>query len=724
MIPLLAGLTALPRAATAQDLALHADLGIGGKYRTGSWIPVTVAVQNRGSETYHGQIQVLADSNGPQQNHRLEQTQIFAVPATIPPTQGAPQRFTVYARDFDPVRDNFTVQFAEGDRGEGHVAAKIVTSANYHVRPFSGMMIPAGDLFVVGVGSDPAGASFLSGLRLGLRHTSAGVEPQLQASTNPNMAGPNGGVTRIPTLQAVSAQPGDLPDSAAGYRGVDAVLLGADAALDSLSDAQVQALQLWTLSGGRLVVYGGSGAVSGGALPAGLQQFLPARFAGTGAPVLLPTGSTIAGRLIPSGVGAPVILQKSPEGAPLMLSARYGGGSVLMLAYDPTSAPFRAWTGADGRAFWRNIVTGASALTPYVMDGEERGNGPQFSSGNKERISDVVLHVPQLNAPDILSVALFLGLYIIVLVPINYFVLKKLDRREWAWVTIPALVVLVSLGAYGVGYSSKGGSMFYNRATLLETSAGGSLAAAYSGCGVFSSHRASYDIDLGNPTAVAADPGPVENYRGWSESSASNFGGVHYVATGAGTSPRGMGVNMWSMRTFDVQSSVDLGGAIDGSLRAAPNSILCTGSIANHTPYALTHCAIYWNGSWSMIDDFAPGASLTLDQNRRWDRGGINAYIGGSSAAFGQQPTTSADGMKRSLANLAQTMTRDQAQQEYAYYGFDPEVIKKPFQTGTDEALLVGWSTDGSIAGPPLKIDGQTPKRDDVALIVVHIPVR
>ncbi|BDI32987.1 hypothetical protein CCAX7_50380 [Capsulimonas corticalis] len=718
----------VPRAG-AQDLALHADLGVGGKYRAGSWIPVTVTALNHGDQNYHGQIQVFADSLSAQgQSPSLDRpTEVFAVPASIPPSQNTPQRFQVYTRDLDPTRDNFTVQFAEGDRGEGRIAAKIVTTANYHVRPFSGTAIPAGDLFVVGVGSDPVGASFLSGLRLGLRHTPAGVQPALKLDANSQQAvGPGAGQLHTPTVQAVAAQPGDLPDSAAGYRGVDAVLLGADAALDSLSDAQIQALQMWTLSGGRLVVYG---AGSGGAVPAALQQFLPARFAGDAVPISLPSGPGVATRMIPTGAAGVEIRQKAPDGTPLMLSGRYGAGSVLMIAYDPTSAPFRAWTGPAQLSFWRSVVTGGSALLPYAMQTEERGSPRFYGFGYRSRISDIVLHVPQLNAPGVLTVAIFLGLYIIILVPLNYFVLKKIDRREWAWITIPVLVLVVSAGAYGVAYAAKGGSLFVNRATIVETSAGTSQAAAFSGCGLFSSHRTTYDLDLSNPTAIAADSAPIHTYnRSWGGATASSFDGVRYVSSGSGSAVRGFGVNMWSMRTFDVQSLVDLGGTIDSSLKNNSQTNMCAGSITNHTSYALDNCALYWNGSWITLGDLAPGGSAAVTGNENPITGGFDVFpFDGRYHA--PSPKANADrvhstaGMKHALAAFAKSLGRESSE-SYEYYGVDPEGVRKPFSAATGEALLVGWSTDSHIAGPPLKVDGQTPAQDDVTLVVVHIPVR
>ena len=49
---------------------------------------------------------------------------------------------------------------------------------------------------------------------------------------------------------------------------------------------------------------------------------------------------------------------------------------------------------------------------------------------------------------------MLLGAYILLIGPINYLVLRRLDRREWAWVTMPVLIVVFAVGAYGFGIAA------------------------------------------------------------------------------------------------------------------------------------------------------------------------------------------------------------------------------------------------------------------------------
>jgi hypothetical protein len=74
--------------------------------------------------------------------------------------------------------------------------------------------------------------------------------------------------------------------------------------------------------------------------------------------------------------------------------------------------------------------------------------------------------------PSLNLIALFTLGYVLLLVPINYLVLKRLDRKELAWLTTPAIIVLFSVGSYAIGASTRAHIVSFNRVAVLETQAG------------------------------------------------------------------------------------------------------------------------------------------------------------------------------------------------------------------------------------------------------------
>ena len=66
-------------------------------------------------------------------------------------------------------------------------------------------------------------------------------------------------------------------------------------------------------------------------------------------------------------------------------------------------------------------------------------------------------------------VALFILFYILLVGPIDYFVLKRLFKRlELTWITFPLIVIVVSVVAYLAAYYSKGDDLRVNKVDLVQ----------------------------------------------------------------------------------------------------------------------------------------------------------------------------------------------------------------------------------------------------------------
>lgn len=704
---LLAGL--FGPAARASGPALTAKLGLAGRYRLGGWCLVTVGVTNPGPDTISGQVQVLTagdDNAQPGFGRRGMRSPappaVFARPVSVPGGTAAPRTFAVYVRGIDPAQGDLTVQLVEGHaRGDGRVLAKISTQDPNQAAAFTGSPISGSDRLLIGFGGDLGAFSFLNGL-----HNLAAP-----SSLNASNAGAQGsGMQAAVQVSALSAA--DLPDRAAGYDGVDSFLLRDDAPLEALTEAQVEALKAWIAGGGQLIVCGGpdpsrfSSAFFTGLLPVTVGPNLTKVDPFAGSRLLILTPKPLPGvHLLPIVSSGKVQCFLGP----------YGAGTVVMTTFDPTGVNYRDSLADVLPPTWEYLLAsrteqGSSALA-LTASNEENVN--PYNGGGGARLSEAVIRGPSLDAPGTGVIAIFLLVYLVILVPVNYLVLKRLDRKEWAWATIPALVLLFAAGTFGVGYAAKGGSVFVNRAALVETYSGQSQAGVYSEVGLFSPHRASYDIELPGNNLVAAVPNPRPYFGGQSSGNTSAMGGAQFVETQSGVSLLNTPVNMWAMRAFDSQSTTDLGGAIDGSLSEKNGALV--GPLVNHTPYALTDCAVCYNGRWQSVGLLAPGATLSLPS---------------SASGSGPQPAlplpfepenapgnihgrmqSALGGYFRSLGQAEPPMNSG----SNAHAGFAP---------AAGEAVLVGWSRDPKLVGPSPKIDGSSVAENDVSLVIVHVPVK
>jgi len=693
---LLAGF--LVPAACADGPTLTAKFGVAGRYRPGGWCLVTVGVQNPNADTLSGQIQVVATSQTARSPYgrggrQDTSTAVFACPVSVPGGSAGPHFYPLYLRGIDPGQADLTVQLVEGrERGDGHVLASINNQNQNTSQAFTGNPLAPNDSLLVGFGGDPGAFTFLGG-----RSLPSSAAPPI------NRGNPNGLNSAAPATAQVAeaATAADLPDKAAGYDGVSAFLLRSDAPIEAMTEAQSDALRGWVAGGGHLIVCGGPDATRFGA--AFFTGLLPATVSAASASGAL----TLAAKPLP-GVR---VLQAAPGGGAQIVSGPYGAGTVTVTAFDPTGPAFQAAMTLP--PVWQTLLfsqtPAASSVLGITAAREENLGGGAYYGNSPPLLSEAVMRGPSLDAPGTSVIAIFLLVYLITLVPVNYFVLKKYDRKELAWVTIPALVFVFAAGTFGVGYAAKGGSVFVNRAALIETNAGQTQAGVYSEVGLFSPHRTTYDIGLAGNNLLAAVPNPGVNYGGGSGGESQGSGPAQFVETQSGVSLPSTPVNMWAMRAFDAQSTTDLGGAIDGAL--SDNSASVKGALVNHTSYALTDCAVLYAGRWHFIGTLASGATVTLPANS----------VAVLQPMFpGTTPIDAKASIHERMYAALGDYFRSLSQSSPNYNGGTVAPVYSP---APGEALLAGWSSDPNLAGPAPRIDGRPVTENDVSLVIVHLPV-
>src|SRR5205085_852445 len=111
-----------------------------------------------------------------------------------------------------------------------------------------------------------------------------------------------------------------------------------------------------------------------------------------------------------------------------------------------TFSAIGAWTGVSSVYSY----SGSSYSSSTVTFSSYSAGGVFTTSGGG------LFDLPVLDLPEPLGIAIFLLVYILLIGPVNFIVLRRMRRAELAWITIPALVLIFSVGAYLIGYQSKG----------------------------------------------------------------------------------------------------------------------------------------------------------------------------------------------------------------------------------------------------------------------------
>jgi hypothetical protein len=273
--------------------------------------------------------------------------------------------------------------------------------------------------------------------------------------------------------------PARLPDRAIGYESIDlAILCTGDASFlqGMLDQGRGPALLRWVADGGRLVI-----SLQPEAL--GLVERLLRSADGPPVPVLPSPGEPVVAKsLVPVEAWAglrdkpfpgrgqkPVAIvrldrAKAPPGVwdvqaqiagpsaadtmiPVIARMPYGFGSITYVAFALDAPPFSTWAGRG--EFLRTL---ADQIGPRYAPPEyvrEQAWRPETQA--PDLATQLHLALDNFDVPMVGFgyVALFILLYLLLIGPIDYFVLRRFfGKLEWTWLTFPLIVVGVSLAAY------------------------------------------------------------------------------------------------------------------------------------------------------------------------------------------------------------------------------------------------------------------------------------
>jgi hypothetical protein len=473
----------------AGDLQVTVQAGFGGHFKDGRWLPVTAVVANSG-KSIDGLLQVRTEGVG--------RVTDFTLPVKMPANSN--RAYTLYVL------------------GEGLKSSTLqVELYGRGIRPLQAegqiRVHPSGDRIVALVTRQPSAIPGVAGLQVPQPDAEQSIGAPAAGGPMPSWGGPSMGgssasglplqsanvaLAVINTAQSGTGVGVGLPTHPKGYDSVDVVVLH-DPAPAQFNEDEIRALEAWVAMGGTLVV--SVGADVQGIRGSFIEDLLPVKLIGTTTLSAMPALERRYGAPLPAS--GPFIVATATvdrgqvlaaeAGTPLIVEAPYGMGRVIYLAFDLKKQPVRDW-GAGMEEFWREVITSTSSVCDLTSDEWEqmawagRGGyyGPGMPYSTPSTLSSAVAQIPQMDIPSFTVVGLFLLLYVVCLVPINYWVLKSLDRRELSWITTPAIVLVFSVSAYAVGRSVKGGRLLVNHIAVAQTRADARTAALDSYYGIFS----------------------------------------------------------------------------------------------------------------------------------------------------------------------------------------------------------------------------------------------
>lgn len=655
---LLGCLGAFAPVARAQT-TIQVAAGLGGISRANTWLPVNLQLDHQGPAA---EVEI--------RGYFLDQLQptLYSLPARLV-QPGTSQRHTLYL--YNP----------EG-YGANKVRVDLLVNGKNVYAP-KGIVIetrradPGTELLV-----------HLSKLENRLGSLAGQLPNGLRLSPNYNRYG------NSQTLMVASVKPEAAPDQWYGYDAASVVVLG-DVSERELTETQREALRDWVRAGGSLVV---SGGLNWNRLTTPFfTDLLPVQVTGSSTLTNAPSLADVGGARGPSGTAFAAVVGKPKPGAqvlargargPLVVHHRYGSGHVSFLAFDPAEKPFRAWEGNS--KFWPALMKvhlRQGSIVAQLAQTESVDYYPYQSQVSG--LAAAPMSIQELDIPGFDFVALLLLAYVICLVPINYLVLRKLDKKEWAWVTTPVIVAVFSFIAYGVAYGQKGGRAVLVPVSVVEAYAGQPAAPSILFAGLFSPGKTRYKLEAPDlPSLTLRDAAA----RGYDGRPAHPPGRVEETN---GISLTNISIDMWSMRVFVGRSLVDLGEGVTVQYERTADGY--DAQITNGSPIALEDCVLVVGSRVIEVGALPAGATKHVT--------GLPRRVRGSPAAL---PETMLD---KFPISTQQKRLRERV--------LAPVMAAASASGNSTDLALLGWSSKSLY---PLEVNGRQVRERNAHLIYVHLP--
>ncbi|WP_438446262.1 DUF7408 domain-containing protein [Gorillibacterium sp. sgz5001074] len=410
------------------------------------------------------------------------------------------------------------------------------------------------------------------------------------------------------SLSTVPLGLGEMFSDAQLLDGLDAIVVNDVAAADWKPE-QTAAVKSWVQSGGTLILAGGAAYSKA---PASLLELSPVTVSGTGATTHLDALAQAAGKplkldnafTVSSGTLKKEGRALFKEGSlPLIAEGREGLGRVLYVAYDLSQHPLASWQGnAD---LWEQVLLQEIRATGTFRNGPGPGIfGPAYNEINQQ-----LENFPSMVPPSYRVLMIVLLLYAGLAGPVIYFVLKRLDKREWSWVAIPGLAILVSGGIYLFGASDRSSTMV-QALTLSELNGKGQVRET-TAVGAFVPKGGTYTL-----TANGYDHGsPLGSGYNGGGAGLTGDPDIFVTRKTEGSDIKFTGVPYWSVRkAWFYGSKEQEAGSIGYSLTFAGGSP--KGEFRNGLKMNLNDVYFYSGSQWYALGDLKAGDTAALDSSK------------------------------------------------------------------------------------------------------------
>ncbi|NYF24065.1 hypothetical protein [Sporosarcina sp. JAI121] len=395
----------------------------------------------------------------------------------------------------------------------------------------------------------------------------------------------------------------NIPVEAAGWGAADFIIVD-EYPLADLSAKKQEALLGWVRSGGILVIGGyanvnAEAGIFSGYLPLTLKGSIESN------PEVLNNWVGIKGF---EGVIHSYLSELNPSALPLLEDeenvliaySQVGRGQVVQTAFSVGDDPISTAVGMP--ALWSKLFDTAGQQNQFSQN---QHDNPRTALAHSVGRTNELFPSFKVSAPLVFGIIIF---YIILIIPVLYIILKRKDKREYAWWIIPSIAIVTSIAIFAYGAKDRIGGAQIQHSAIVNVEQDGSLSGYYVES-ILSNKSGDFTLTAPAETTLSASL-PANDPFVSTPGTIHKHAIVEKDATGSKLHLRNIGY--WNVGTVYGETRLEKKGNYEIQLNVTDKKL--TGTVTNEFPFALTEVAI-WSGTKLIpIGDLGPGESVQVDE--------------------------------------------------------------------------------------------------------------
>jgi len=378
-----------------------------------------------------------------------------------------------------------------------------------------------------------------------------------------------------------------------------------------------------------------------------------------------------------------------------------GKGHVVIASFDLGLKPFGNWNEND--KFMNEVID--KYLLKEDID-NNYGNIRAIKYSN-HWFNNIVSYLPYNLLPSIKTIIIILIIFILLVGPINYVALKRLDKRELIWLTIPLIVIMLSASIYVLGFRTRLRQPIANNVSIIDVNAKNNMASITTKSGLMGFKNGDWNIEFDKESDVFLEDRDDYDIL-------QRFGDKEIVTEYILDKEKHLILNkagILDVQTVTIEDEVEFESKIDTDFKLEEGRIV--GQVNNLSDLNLEDVVIFYGNSYKKVGDLKAGEkskeiilyASKSNTVKDW-YAVIDSLYGGRSYSFNKANDDKDDILNKNIK-------RDIL--EGLFRSTKSSINKNRF-------FMIAWNREA--IGNDIKINSKTAKRLDRNVIVLPINIQ